>query len=55
MEVDLKIDDVAKMTEGYSGSDMRDICQSVQLRVVSEVFDQMEEWTTETCNLDQYR
>jgi len=41
MEVDLRIDDVAKMTEGYSGSDMRDICQSVQLRVVSEVFDQM--------------
>ncbi|MHB1868453.1 MAG: AAA family ATPase [Nitrososphaerales archaeon] len=40
MEVGLKIDDISKMTEGYSGSDMRDICQSVQLRVVSEVFDQ---------------
>lgn len=40
MEVELKIEDIAKMTEGYSGSDMRDICQAVQLRVVSEVFDQ---------------
>lgn len=40
MEVNLRIDDLAKMTEGYSGSDMRDICQAVQLRVVSEVFEQ---------------
>jgi SpoVK/Ycf46/Vps4 family AAA+-type ATPase len=39
MDVSLKLDDLAKMTEGYSGSDMRDICQSVQLRVVSELFD----------------
>ncbi len=40
MDSSLRIDDISKMTEGYSGSDMRDICQSVQLRVVSEVFDQ---------------
>ena len=39
MDAQLKIEDLAKMTEGYSGSDMRDICQSVQLRVVSELFD----------------
>lgn len=39
MDVELKLDDLSKMTEGYSGSDMRDICQSVQLRVVSELFD----------------
>lgn len=39
MEAQLKIEDLAKMAEGYSGSDMRDICQSVQLRVVSELFD----------------
>ncbi len=39
MDVELKLDDLAKMTEGYSGSDMRDICQAVQLRVVSELFD----------------
>ena len=30
---------IAKLTEGYSGSDIRDICQSVQLRVVSELFE----------------
>jgi SpoVK/Ycf46/Vps4 family AAA+-type ATPase len=40
MDSELKIDDISKMAEGYSGSDMRDICQSVQLRVVSELFDQ---------------
>jgi SpoVK/Ycf46/Vps4 family AAA+-type ATPase len=42
IDVDLKLDDLAKMTDGYSGSDMRDICQAVQLRVVSELFDQAE-------------
>ncbi len=40
MDVELKLDDLAKLTDGYSGSDMRDICQAVQLRVVSELFDQ---------------
>jgi SpoVK/Ycf46/Vps4 family AAA+-type ATPase len=39
MDTGLKLEDLAKMTEGYSGSDMRDICQAVQLRVVSELFD----------------
>jgi SpoVK/Ycf46/Vps4 family AAA+-type ATPase len=39
MDPSLKLEDLSKMTDGYSGSDMRDICQSVQLRVVSEVFD----------------
>ncbi len=39
MDVELKLDDPAKITEGYSGSDMRDICQSVQLRVVTELFE----------------
>lgn len=36
---DLRIEDLAKMTDGYSGSDIRDICQAVQLRVVGELFD----------------
>ena len=40
MDTELKLDDLAKLTEGYSGSDMRDICQALQLRVVSELFDQ---------------
>jgi SpoVK/Ycf46/Vps4 family AAA+-type ATPase len=39
MDIELKLDDLSKVTEGYSGSDMRDICQAVQLRVVSELFD----------------
>ena len=38
MESEFRLDDLSKMTEGYSGSDMRDICQAVQLRVVSEPF-----------------
>ena len=36
-DVDLK--EVATITEGFSGSDVRDICQAVQLKVVSELFD----------------
>jgi len=34
----LKLDDLAKLSDGYSASDIRDICQSVQLRVVNELF-----------------
>ncbi|MFQ5920598.1 MAG: AAA family ATPase [Nitrososphaerales archaeon] len=34
----LKLEELAKVTEGYSASDIRDICQSVQLRVVNELF-----------------
>src|SRR5579872_1648213 len=39
MDIELKLEDLAKMTEGYSGSDIRDICQGVQLRVVGELFE----------------
>ena len=35
----LKVDQLAKITEGYSASDIKDICQSVQLRVVNELFE----------------
>jgi SpoVK/Ycf46/Vps4 family AAA+-type ATPase len=38
-DAELSIENLARMTEGYSGSDIRDICQSVQLRVVGELFD----------------
>lgn len=38
MESSLKIEDLARITDGYSGSDVKDICQSVQLRVVDELF-----------------
>ncbi len=39
MDSDLRMEDLARLTEGYSGSDVRDICQGVQLRVVGELFD----------------
>jgi SpoVK/Ycf46/Vps4 family AAA+-type ATPase len=38
MEPSLKIEDLARISDGYSGSDVKDICQSVQLRVVDELF-----------------
>ena len=36
-DVDLK--ELARLTEGFSGSDILDVCQSVQLRVNSELFE----------------
>ena len=38
MESSLKTEDLAKLSDGYSGSDVKDICQSAQLRVVDELF-----------------
>lgn len=35
----LKTEDLAKLSEGYSASDIKDICQSAQLRVVNELFE----------------
>jgi SpoVK/Ycf46/Vps4 family AAA+-type ATPase len=35
---DVALDLLAKLSDGYSGSDIKDICQSVQLRVVRELF-----------------
>jgi SpoVK/Ycf46/Vps4 family AAA+-type ATPase len=35
---DVGLEILAKLSEGYSGSDIKDICQSVQLRVVRELF-----------------
>jgi len=39
LDATVDLNQLAKLTEGYSGSDIRDICQSVQLRVVSELFE----------------
>lgn len=36
---DVDFDELAKETEGYTGSDIRDICQSAQLKVVRELFE----------------
>lgn len=33
------LEDLSKISEGYSGSDIRDICQGSQLRVVRELFE----------------
>ncbi len=35
---DVSVETLAKLSEGYSGSDIKDICQGVQLRVVRELF-----------------
>ncbi len=34
-----KCDELAKVAEGYSGSDIKDICQAAQLKVVDELFE----------------
>jgi SpoVK/Ycf46/Vps4 family AAA+-type ATPase len=38
-EKSLKSEELAKLAEGYSASDIKDICQSAQLRVVNELFE----------------
>jgi SpoVK/Ycf46/Vps4 family AAA+-type ATPase len=35
----VRLEELAKITEGYSASDIRDICQGVQLKVVNELFE----------------
>ena len=36
---DVDLMELAKATEGYSGSDIHDLCQSVQMRIVREFFE----------------
>jgi len=36
---DVNLNELAKLTEGFSGSDILDVCQSVQLKVNSELFE----------------
>ncbi len=36
---DVNLEALARVSEGYSGSDIKDICQSVQLLVIRELFD----------------
>jgi SpoVK/Ycf46/Vps4 family AAA+-type ATPase len=38
VDPDIKVEDLSRISEGYSGSDIRDICQGGQLRVVRELF-----------------
>lgn len=55
----LRVDELAKISEGYSASDIKDICQSVQLRVVNELFESgmaMEEGTNpRPVNMSDFR
>jgi SpoVK/Ycf46/Vps4 family AAA+-type ATPase len=39
LDPNVKLEDLARLSEGYTGSDIRDICQAVQIRVVSELFE----------------
>jgi len=39
VDVGISLDELSKVSEGYSGSDIRDICQGGQLRVVGELFE----------------
>ena len=36
---DMDLDEFARLAAGFSGSDIRDICQSAHLRVIGELFD----------------
>ncbi|HEY6284002.1 MAG TPA: AAA family ATPase [Nitrososphaerales archaeon] len=38
LDEDVDLDVLARLSEGHSGSDIKDICQGVQLRVVRELF-----------------
>jgi SpoVK/Ycf46/Vps4 family AAA+-type ATPase len=39
VDQNISLEDLSKISEGYSGSDIRDICQGGQLRVVRELFE----------------
>ncbi|MEM2321167.1 MAG: ATP-binding protein [Candidatus Bathyarchaeia archaeon] len=41
---DVDLDGLARLTEGYSGSDIMDVCQSAQLKVNSEIFERCEDY-----------
>lgn len=36
---DVDFNELSRLTEGFSGSDIRDVCQSAQLRVIGELFE----------------
>ena len=39
LSADIDLDEFARLAAGFSGSDIRDICQSAHLRVIGELFD----------------
>src|SRR5208337_4493065 len=36
---DVELDELARISEGFSGSDIRDVCQSAQLSLIGEFFE----------------
>ena len=36
---DVELDELARISEGFSGSDIRDVCQSAQLKLIGEFFE----------------
>ena len=36
---DVDLDELARLSEGFSGSDIRDVCQSAHLKVIGEFFE----------------
>lgn len=39
IESDVDLDELARLAEGFSGSDIRDVCQSAQLKLIGEFFE----------------
>jgi SpoVK/Ycf46/Vps4 family AAA+-type ATPase len=39
IEADVDLHELARLSEGFSGSDIRDVCQSVQLKLIGEFFE----------------
>ena len=37
--VDVDLHELARLSEGFSGSDIRDVCQSAQLKLIGEFFE----------------
>jgi len=39
VDTDVDLQELARLSEGFSGSDIRDVCQSAQLKLIGEFFD----------------
>jgi SpoVK/Ycf46/Vps4 family AAA+-type ATPase len=39
LATDVDLHELARLSEGFSGSDIRDVCQSAQLKLIGEFFE----------------
>jgi SpoVK/Ycf46/Vps4 family AAA+-type ATPase len=39
IEQDVDLHELARLSEGFSGSDIRDVCQAAQLKLIGEFFE----------------